>query len=223
MDDLSLGGKELSEALRHLRMLNRIFGAAGPTLYGIRKLWMEAGKPHRFSIIDIGSGSGDVNKRLLRWADKNQIDINITLVDITEEACEEAKKYFKNEPRIHVLRSDLFTLPDTCADVITGTQFVHHFAEHELPNVVNSMLRASRLGIVINDIHRHWMAWSAVWITARMISNNRYILNDGPLSVAKGFRSEDWKQLRRALSLPDFRYFWRPLFRYTVVIGKPKD
>ncbi|MGG2200117.1 methyltransferase domain-containing protein [Paenibacillus validus] len=219
MDDLSMGGAELREALQHLRVLNRIFAAAAPTLYGVRRLWMEAGQPDRLSILDIGAGSGDVNKHLLRWADANRIDLSVTLVDITEEACEEARLFFHDEPRVRVIRRDLFELPEASADVTTGTQFVHHFAASELPKVVASMCKASRLGVVINDIHRHWLPWAAVWLTARLISNNRYIRKDGPLSVAKGFRAADWKELKHALGVSDMFYAWRPLFRYVVVIG----
>ncbi|TDF92834.1 methyltransferase domain-containing protein [Paenibacillus piri] len=222
MDDFSTGGAELREALQHLRMLNRIFGAASTTLFGVQQIWLESDKPRRFSILDIGSGSGDVNRQILRWADENQIDVRITLVDITEEACEEARLLYCNEPRIHVMRSNLFELPEGCADVLTGTQFVHHFIGNELLKVVESMLKASRLGVVINDIHRHWIPWAAVWLTARIVSNNRYILNDGPLSVAKGFRSEDWKNLREALGATEMFYVWRPMFRYVVVIPKSK-
>ncbi|WP_028551572.1 methyltransferase domain-containing protein [Paenibacillus sp. UNC451MF] len=218
MDDFSIGGPELREALSHLRRLNRIFGAAAPTLFGVQRVWREAGKPQRFTILDIGAGSGDVNRHILKWAERNHIDLQITLADITEEACEEARLYFRHEPRIQVKRSNLFELPEGCVDVVTATQFVHHFAVNELPMVVQSMLKASRLGVVINDIHRHWIPWAAVWCTVRVFSKNRYILNDGPLSVAKGFRSDDWKYLKKTLGIEEMFYSWRPLFRYAVVI-----
>lgn len=220
MDDFSSGGPELRQALQHLRLLNRIFGAAGPTLFGFKRLWLQAGKPKTLSILDVGSGSGDVNRHLLRWADENGVDLRITLVDITEEACAEAREFFRTEPRVSVMRSSLFQLPENGVDITTGTQFVHHFTNTELPQVVGCMLKASRVGVVINDIHRHWIAWAAVWVTARMISKNRYILNDGPLSVAKGFRAKDWTMLRKALDISDMLVSWRPLFRYAVVIVK---
>src|SRR4051812_35558257 len=102
MDDFSNGGEELSEALRQLRLLNRIFAAAAPTLYGVKRLWLAAGKPKRLSILDVGAGSGDVNRRLLRWAAANQVILTITLVDMTEEACEEARKLFRSEPCVTV-------------------------------------------------------------------------------------------------------------------------
>lgn len=223
MDDLSTGGTELREALRQLRLLNRIFVAAAPTLHGVKRLWEKAGKPGSLSILDIGAGSGDVNGQLLRWADEQGIGLVIWLVDVTEEACEEAMLFYQNEPRVQVRRGNLFALPDGCADIVTGTQFVHHFAEEELPHAVASMLKAARLGVVINDIHRHWLAWAAVWLTTRIISSNRYILHDGPLSVAKGFRAEDWKRLGQKLELPAMYCKWRPLFRYAVVISKAQE
>ena len=220
MDDFSNGGEELREALRHIRRLNRVFHAAGPTVFGVRQLWSQAGKPRQLSILDIGAGSGDVNLSLLRWADQQGIDMKITIVDITEEACEEARLYFRKEPRVQISRKDLFELDEDCADIVTGTQFVHHFPETELPTVVNRMLQASTIGVVINDIHRHWFAWSAVWLMTRMISRNRYVMNDGPLSVAKGFRADDWNKLEKSLNTGRMLYKWRPLFRYVCIIWR---
>ncbi|MGO4542814.1 methyltransferase domain-containing protein [Paenibacillus sp. 2TAB19] len=219
MDDFTSGGIELREALRHLRWLNRIFAAAAPTMYGIERLWNEANKPKHLSIMDIGSGSGDVNRRLLQWLDMNRIDASITLVDKTTEACEEAKQFYRHEPRVNVLQYDLFDMSEQSVDIVTGTQFLHHFGEEELPAVILKMLSLSRLGVVINDIHRHWLAWSAVWVTTRLISSNRYIVNDGPLSVAKGFQIADWELLKESLGEGvDLTYSWRPLFRYAVLI-----
>ena len=223
MDDFSIGGEELREALRELRRLNRIFAAAGPTIYGVDRLWREAGKPSTLSILDVGAGSGDVNRKLLRWADADLVDISILLVDMTEEACAEARILYQGEKRVSVIRKDLFDLSDREADVVTGTQFVHHFHDDSLCNVVSGMLHASRLGVVINDIHRHAVAWSAVWVMTRLLSSNRYILHDGPLSVAKGFRSEDWRQLEKCLGHSGLSYSWRPLFRYAVIIRKPNE
>jgi len=220
MDDFSMGGAELREALQQLRLINRIFQAAGPVKYGVQQLWEDAGKPAHLSILDIGAGSGDVNRLLLRWASANGIDMKLTLADRTEEACEEARQLFRNESRVEVVQRDLFELPPNSFDIVAGTQFVHHFSPKELPEVTRSMLRASKIGVVINDIHRHWIAWSAVWLTARLISTNRYIRHDAPLSVAKGFRAEDWRNLKDALGVSEMDYSWRPLFRYVVMIKK---
>ena len=223
MDDFSKGGPELVEALRHLRRLNRIFNAAGPTLYGIKTLWRLAGKTRNSFRVDVGCGSGDVNRRLLRWADACGIDMRIRLMDITEEACSEARLFFRGEPRVEVVQGDIFSLQAqkaAAADIVTAGQFLHHFSDEELPQVTNCLLRSSRWGVVINDIHRHFLPWAAVWVMTRLISKNRYIRHDGPLSVAKGFRSSDWKSLSHALSGIQLAAAWIPLFRYAVVIRR---
>jgi len=223
MDDFTSGGEELTEALRHLRRLNRIFGASGPLLRGMNDLWIQSGKPKQLHVMDIGAGSGEINRYLLRWADRREIQIRITLVDMTEEACREARRIFKDEPRVTAIRQNVFQIEKETADMLICSQFLHHFRDEELPDVTCHMLQSSRLGIVISDIHRHWISWSAVWLTAHLISRNRYIRHDGPLSVAKGFQSADWKRLRQALSQRGsyaLKYTWKPLFRYSVVISK---
>lgn len=218
MDDFSMGGDDLHEALRDLRLLNQIFGASSPTIYGIERLWIVANRPKHLSILDVGAGSGDVNRHILRWADKKGIDVTIQLVDVTVEACEEARHFFHDEPRVQVRLVDVKDLPEACVDIVTGSQFIHHFTGDELHTVVNYMYKASKLGVVINDIHRQWIPWLAVWIVSRVVSTNRYIRHDGPLSVAKGFRATDWIKLREAIGIPQLNYSWRPLFRYVVVI-----
>ncbi|NMO95628.1 methyltransferase domain-containing protein [Paenibacillus lemnae] len=220
MDDFSMGGEELSEALVHLRRLNKIFAAPGPTRYGVEKLWKMIGSPQKLSILDVGAGSGDVNRKLLQWANEKGIDLHIILVDLTEEACREAEVLFKDEPRIEVRQADVRELPDAMADVVTGSQFVHHFVGDDLIDIVSHMLRASRHGVVINDIHRHKVSYTAVWLTTRLISRNRYIRHDGPLSVAKGFTSADWKDLKQKLNHDSMTYAWKPMFRYAVVIPR---
>jgi len=221
MDDFSRGGAELTEALVHLRRLNRIFGASGPALYGVRRLWESMGRPRRFTLLDVGAGSGDINLRLLRWASKHRVDLNVILADVTEEAHAESVRIFGGEPRATFMRSDLFELPSRCADIVTASQFAHHFDSEQLPKVIERMLDASRAGIVINDIHRHWIAWCAVWLVTRLVSANRYIRHDGPLSVAKGFRREDFRDAAQRLGNPTMTVSWRPLFRYSVIIPKP--
>ncbi len=218
MDDVSHGGAELREALGELRLLNRLFGAAGPTLYGVKRLWRQAGKPNKLTLLDVGAGSGDVNRKLLHWADANGVQLSIALLDVTEEACAEAAKLYAGEPRISVSRGDLFEQKEGIADIVTGTQLLHHFTGSQLEEAARAMVKASTIGVVINDIHRHWLAWTAVWLATRLLSTNRYIRHDGPLSVAKGFRGEDWRKLRGSAQLERLTYVWRPLFRYSVVI-----
>lgn len=90
MDDFAIGGESLCEALRHLQRLNQLFGASGPIVYGINQLWNSAGNPGALTVLDVGSGSGDINWAVLKWAERNDVKLNVILTDVTEEAEREA-------------------------------------------------------------------------------------------------------------------------------------
>lgn len=220
MDDLSIGGAELVEALHQLRWINRLLGAAWPTLEGVQRLWRWAGCPAHLTMLDIGAGSGDVNRLLLRWARRQNIDLRITLVDINPETCAVAAAYYQAEPRVRVEQGDIFHIPPQYADIVTASLVVHHFPTAELPAIFAAMLRAARIGVVVNDLHRHPIAWAFIWAATRLLSRNRMIQHDGPLSVRRGFQRSDFDRLRAMPGLTRLRYAWRPLFRYLVIVPK---
>ncbi|MCL4301199.1 MAG: methyltransferase domain-containing protein [Anaerolineae bacterium] len=219
MDDLSIGGAELAETLAQLRWINRLLGAAWPTLEGVNRLWRLAGRPVQLSILDVGAGSGDINRRLLSWATRRHIRLNLTLVDIHPDTCTVATAYYRDEPRVQVQQGDIFQLAAQQADIVTASLFLHHFPAAQVPDVLQAMLHAARLGVVINDLHRHWLAWAGILAATRLLSRNRLIRHDAPLSVRRGFRSADFRQLQELPKLTNLTYAWRPFFRYLVIIS----
>lgn len=218
MDDYSIGGCELAEALIQLRNINTWLGAAWPTLEGVNRLWRQAGTPSRLTILDVGAGTGDGNRLLLRWATRRRIQLRLILLDLHPETCAAAAAYYQDEPRVQVQQGDLFHIPVQSIDIVTASLVAHHFSAEQLPSVVLAMARAARLGVVINDLHRHFLAWGSIWLLTRLLSRNRMIRHDAPLSVRRGFRTDDFEQLRAIAGLEQLHYQWRPMFRYLVVV-----
>lgn len=220
MDDLTIGGEQLAEALRQLRVINGMLGSAWLTLEGVVRLWHAGGRPRQLSILDVGSGSGDINRLLLAWASLQGIAMRITLVDIHPETCAAAAAYFRDEARVQVLCSDLMQLGLGRVDIVTAALFTHHFSPAQLPAMYAALASAARLGVVVNDLHRHWLAWAGIWVATRLLSRNAMIRHDAPLSVLRGFRAEDLEQLRALPGLQGLSYRWRPFFRYLVLVDR---
>jgi SAM-dependent methyltransferase len=218
MDDHTIGGAELTEALAQLRRINLFLGAAFPTLEGVARLWRQAGTPSQLSLLDVGAGTGDANRLLLRWATLRRVHMRITLLDIHPDTCAAAAAYYQDEPRIQVQQGDLFHLPPHSADIVTASLVLHHFATDQLAAVMQAMARASRLGVVINDLHRHPLAWMSIRLITALLSRNRMIRHDAPLSVWRGFRVDDFERLRARPGLEGLRCWWRPMFRYLVIV-----
>ncbi len=218
MDDPAIGGGELGQALGQLRWINRLLGASWPTLEGIIRLWRHGGRPAALSILDVGAGSGDGNRLLLRWAAWQEIELQITLLDIHPETCAVAADYYRDEPRVQVIQGDVFDLPAHQADIVTASLFTHHFSAGQLPAVWQAMRRAAGLGVVVNDLHRHLLAWTFIRTATRLLSRNRMIRHDAPMSVWRGFQAADLEALKTTPGLEGLWYAWRPFFRYLVVL-----
>lgn len=217
MDDPTIVGPELTEALRQHRWINGLLGAFWPTLEGVDTLWREAGRPDRLRIVDVGAGSGEVNRVLLRWAAFRGVELRIAVVDIHHDTCREAAEYNETEPRIHVVQGDLFHPPFQHCDIVTASLVLHHFASDQLPGIFAALLKAGRLGVVVNDLHRHALAWLLIRVATHVLSRNRMIRNDAPLSVQRGFRQADLCQLRAQPGLEALHWGWRPFFRYLII------
>lgn len=218
MDDPALGGAELLFALRELRLINGLLGAARPTIEGVARLWRAAGRPSALSVLDVGAGSGDGCRALLHWADRQGVEVGITLLDMHAETCAEAARLFDGEPRVRVRQGDMLALPTGAADVVTASLVLHHIPQARLGAALQTLARAARLGVVANDLRRSAAAWLGIRAGTALLSRNRMIRHDAPLSVARGFRADDLEALRALPGLERIQYVRRPLWRWLLVL-----
>jgi hypothetical protein len=79
------------------------------------------------------------------------------------------------------------------------------------------MYERSELGVVVNDLHRHPLAWAGIHVITRVLSGNPMLRNDAPLSVLRAFRRHELLELAREAGLPEARVSWRPMFRWQMV------
>ena len=81
MMDLPGNPKELLvEDLRNLRIINRYLGGYRSVLRGLDRL-VGAGKLSRFSLLDVGTGSGDISARITHWAQRRSLKASIVALE----------------------------------------------------------------------------------------------------------------------------------------------
>ena len=81
--------------------------------------------------------------------------------------------------------------------------------------MLREMRRVSRRGVVVNDLHRHPLAWVAIRTLTRLCSRSGLIRHDAPLSVRRGFRRAELTSLARAAGVP-CEVQWRWAFRWVL-------
>lgn len=220
MDDLDCKGEVVDQTLRELEFINRTLGGNQITLSGVNAL-VDKKNQNAFKIVDLGCGGGDMLQLLAKnFAGKNRkaefvgVDANPNIIDY-------AKKHI-NDPHIHfsvlnILSSEFST---QTFDVAVATLFFHHFSSDQLSSILKQLYTQARIGIVINDLHRHPLAYNSIKLLTRLFSKSAMVKFDAPLSVLRGFSREELEQILAHAGIKTYSLSWRWAFRWKVVIWK---
>jgi len=206
MDDVDgIGGAELDQTLRELRVINRRLGGHTTSLRALDELLHRTGRGRdrdgTLSVLDVGGGSGDAAPAMVAWGARRGIDVRVTVADIHPQTVETARAHVAGVAGVEVLRADLFAVPEASYDVVHAALFLHHFDGDDAVRALAAMRRIARVGVVVNDLHRHPVPWALIrWITGAC-SRNRLIRADAPHSVARAFTADDWRRLGPAAGL----------------------
>ena len=220
MDDLTLANDALRQNLDELETINTWLGGYQPVLNALQRLKSQfpAGRPLRLA--DLGSGGGDTLRHVARWASKNGVAAELTGIDANAFMLEYASAKSREYPEISYRQFDIFS-PEFQAqpfDVLTCSLFCHHFTDEELVTLLRQWQQQAGVAVVINDLHRHWLAYHSIkWLT-RLLGGSYLVRHDAPLSVARAFRRKDWVALLARAGITRYELRWRWAFRWQVII-----
>ena len=177
MDDLNCQGEVVDQTLRELEVINKLLGGNYVTVQGIAKLIKNGKAKNSISICDLGCGGGDILKLIANWATKNNKDLTLTGIDANPNIIAFAKNNCKDAPRIEFEAVDIFSdqFKQRQFDIIVGTLFFHHFTSEQLITFFRQIKKQSSVGIVINDIHRHWFAYHSIKILTSLFSKSAMV------------------------------------------------
>jgi hypothetical protein len=77
------------------------------------------------------------------------------------------------------------------------------------------MERTARVGWLINDLHRHWLAWAGFRLLAFVLRWHPIVAHDGALSVRRAFTRAELEALLAAAGV-QAEIRWHFPFRWTV-------
>jgi SAM-dependent methyltransferase len=219
MDDLTLASDALRQNLDELETINTWLGGYQPVLNALRRLRSRfpSGRPLR--VADLGSGGGDTLRHIAQWARKNHVSVELTGVDANQFMLDYAANKSTAYPEISYLKADIFSAEFQLHsyDVLTCSLFCHHFSDDELILLLRQWQAQARVAVVINDLHRHWLAYYSIkWLT-RLLGGSYLVQHDAPLSVARAFRREDWVTLLARAGITTYTLRWRWAFRWQLI------
>jgi 2-polyprenyl-3-methyl-5-hydroxy-6-metoxy-1,4-benzoquinol methylase len=189
------------ECLVQLEKINIITLAYRPTLLWLREILIQHDKEKLFSILDIGSGGGDMLRRIANLIKDRKI--LLTGVDLNPWSKKIAERLTDRKLSIQFLTANVFDIDDTIkTDVIISSLFSHHLSDSELVQFIKWMDRRASTGWIINDLHRHPVPYYFIKYVTKLFFSNFIIKHDAPISVARGFTAREWKLYLTEAGIP---------------------
>jgi ubiquinone/menaquinone biosynthesis C-methylase UbiE len=185
MDDLSRPEHEFAAAYRELEMVNRWLG-------GIRAIERFLPAIPDLLILDIAAGACDSSEALIR-----RIPCRIVVLDRNPRGLKLARKSWP-------VVGDALELPfrDATFDVVMASAFFHHLSNDDCARILEQMWRIAKRLVLVNDLHRHPVAYLSIRILAACFSKSTMFRHDAPVSVRRAFRPRELLSIANAAGVP---------------------
>ncbi|WP_088324337.1 methyltransferase domain-containing protein [Polaribacter tangerinus] len=220
MDDFSIGGDLLRDTLDKLENINRWLGGNKVTIKGLKTILKNADKTKEITIVDIGCGHGDILRDVAKFGRKNNYKFNLIGIDANPAAILYAKELSKDFLEITFETQDIFSsaFKNRKFDIVLATLFLHHFKEPVLIPFLENIVNQAKIGVVVNDLHRHKIAYYLFFLLSLFISN-KMIVEDGLTSVLRGFKKIELKKMSSIIGVKPI-VSWKWAFRYLWILKR---
>lgn len=220
MDDLNCSGPVLDQTLSELDFINRVLGGNDVVFSGLKQLILSKKSAKKeIHIVDLGCGGGGILKLIADWATKKNITVSLTGVDANPHVIQYAESNCRDYNNIHFQVSDVLTkrFYQQEFDIAIATLFFHHFTNEQLGWLFYELFRISKIGILVNDLHRHWLAYHSIKLLTKVLSRSEMVKNDAPVSVLRGFSQDELKQILSNSGIHSYDLKWKWAFRWQLL------
>lgn len=219
MDDFSLEGEELRDALDKIAKINQLLGGNKLTLQGLKAI-LPKGSKKPLTIVDVGCGNGDMLRTIADFGNQDGYNFKLIGIDANAFTVKHAEKLSANYQNISFLCEDIFTIQPSKidCDVIVCTLTLHHFKDDEIIDILNVFKKSTKLGIVINDLQRSAVAYRLFQLLCVIFGLNRMSREDGLVSILRGFKKEELVAFSEKLNFKKYSIDWKWAFRYQWII-----
>ena len=220
MDDFSLTGEDLRDALDKIAAINQWLGGNKITVNGLAELLKNWPKESPLSIVDIGCGNGDMCRAVADFGKQAGFHFRILGIDANAYTINHAETISTTYPTISYAVVNVFEEDFTALefDIALCTLTLHHFSDEEILELMQLLARKAKLGIVVNDLQRSAIAYRLFQLICLVFPLNKLSREDGLISILRGFKKHELKSFSEQLQVTDYQINWRWAFRYQWII-----
>ncbi|MFD3449087.1 class I SAM-dependent methyltransferase [Microbacteriaceae bacterium 4G12] len=210
MDDPGCDPRALERTYHHFRVVNRVVAGWRSTYRHLLRPAFVRGREN--TLLDIGSGGGDVPRLLAAWAARDGFRLRITAIDPDPRA----QAYASVQPPVPGLTFRAALSGDLVAegarfDLVTSNHVLHHLSPAELAALLADSERLAARLVVHSDIERHPLAYAGFSVGTWPFFRDSFIRADGLTSIRRSFTGPELRAVAPAGWTVENRFPFRNL------------
>ena len=219
LDDPAADPAVVRSSLGHIARSNRWLGGRAALRSGLAMALGSAGRGETLTLLDVGTGAGDLPLEAERWGRRRGFRIQPLGLDRSLTAASLAQ-----EKGVPALVACAGTLPvrSRSVDIVLVSQVVHHLRQDAAIQLLREGERISRRALIVTDLERARLAVAGFWVVSHMLQFDAPTRADGITSVRRGYTLEEFRQLFQLAGI-DATTFRRPGYRLVAVGGRNSD
>lgn len=182
LDDPQADPTDVDRSLRNIERANRWLGGHWAVRWGVARLLR--GRTGPVTVLDVGTGSGDVPEMLQRWGRARGLDIVPLALELSPIAARLARE--RGLPVVLGCGGEI-PIADRGVDLVVASQIAHHLERQAAGALFRECGRVARLGVVVADLRRSRLAAAGFQLAGRLLAFDRFTLSDGVTSLRRGF------------------------------------
>ena len=186
LDSPGVDPQLLTRSLADVARANALFGGVSSAMEEIKDALGEL--PSRATLLDVGTGLGDIPGRARSFAAERGIDLTTVGLDSALELARASRQAVST-----AVCGDALHLPfaDRSVDIVMCSQVLHHFAGSDASRLLREMDRVARVRVVVSDLRRSWIAAAGLWLVSFPLGFHAISRHDGVVSVLRGFTRDE--------------------------------
>ncbi len=188
---------EITAAFHDLNRVNRLFRFSHPFEATLPQ-WLGRANCERLDILDVGAGTGLLGEKLTDWALRRGWHWRFTNLDTNPVALK-----IGGQPGGVVGSALQLPFADGSFDLVVASQMTHHLTDDQVVTHWREAWRVTRDALFICDLHRNAGLYAVLWLTLHLMRADPTVAKDGLISVRRGFRRSEWRELAERAGIPE--------------------
>jgi SAM-dependent methyltransferase len=209
LDDPNADPEIVARSLGHVARANRWFGGRAAALRGIDRLLAPLSPGRAVTLLDIGTGTGDLPVAAVRRA--HRAGRSLTAIGLERSPVAASLAAARSLPVVLGCAGQLPVRPGG-VDLVLISQVAHHLAPAATVQLFQDASAIARVGVVVADIRRSELAVAAFRVGSALLRFDRVTREDGITSVRRGYLADELRSLVRRAGY-EARVERRPGFR----------